>query len=75
MSRRQRGSVRFDPYCKVQWWDSTSLAWRDIQLAMPEADALEIAEELIPAEAPKWRLMHISEEGRRPGAEHERSSQ
>jgi hypothetical protein len=40
--KRTRGSVRFDPYYKVQWRDEVSLTWRDVQRAYPtEAEASE----------------------------------
>lgn len=28
--RRVRGSVRFDPYYRVQRWDPISVCWRDL---------------------------------------------
>lgn len=61
---RTRGSVRFDPYYKVQWWDATSLAWRDIQLAHPtEAQARAAAPE------GRTRVMEIAPGRRTPLAE------
>jgi len=32
---RTKGSCRFDPYYKVEWYDPTALCWRVIQKAHP----------------------------------------
>lgn len=70
MSRRRAGSVRFDPYWKIQWWDATSLAWRDLQEAIHDE---EIAIVSARAEAThrqtSTRLMRITETGREPTRE------
>jgi hypothetical protein len=57
---RQRGSVRFAPYYKVQWFDETSLCWRDVQQAHSsetEARAAFLADR-------RCRVMAITERGR-----------
>lgn len=75
MSRRRAGSVRFDPYAKVQWYDETSMAWRDVQQSFPTPEQAEAeAEALIPADATTWRLMHVYEGGRTPGSPRARSA-
>lgn len=67
MSRRTAGSVRFDPYWKVQWWDDTSLAWRDIQEAIHDEDiAIVSARAEARHRETKTRLMRITETGRAP---------
>lgn len=64
--KRRAGSVRFDPYYKVQWWEARSLAWRDYQRSYTTRDAAEdAAPEVVPAGA-NWRIMLITEEGRYP---------
>lgn len=58
--KRTRGSVRFEAYYKVQWFDETSLCWRDVQQAHPseaEARAAFIA-------GRRCRVMAITERGR-----------
>lgn len=66
--RRRAGSVRFDPYVKVQWYDPVSLCWRDVQQSYrDEIDAvLSCPLDAFPRGA-DWRLMHVSEAGRTPG--------
>lgn len=69
VSRRSSGSVRFDPYVKLQWWDERSLAWRDVQrswLYPAEQELAEEAAEALVPEGARWRLMLVTEEGRRP---------
>lgn len=64
MAHRTRtpGSVRFDAYYKVQWWDPTSLAWRDVQKAhSSEGDAREA---FLPDR--DCRVMEITPAGRTP---------
>jgi len=65
---RPRGTVRFDPYVKVQWYDETSLCWRDVQAQYrDEVDALlRCPLDAFPRGA-DWRLMHVSTAGRTPG--------
>ena len=63
--RRQAGSVRFDPYYKVQYWVPRSQAWRDVQRSFAaEADAEVWAATRY--RAGEWRLMYVTEAGRRP---------
>lgn len=65
--RRRAGSVTFDPYYKVQWWDATTVAWRDVQRAFPDqTEARQYAPGLVPAEATRCRLMEVTMAGRRP---------
>jgi hypothetical protein len=60
--KRTRGSVRFDPYYKVQWRDEVSLTWRDVQRAYPtEAEASEASA----LDGRRCRIMEISMQGRR----------
>lgn len=35
MGRRVRGSVKFDPYYKVQWYDRVICSWREVQKSYP----------------------------------------
>ena len=59
---RTRGSVRFDPYYKVQWFDERAMAWRDIQRAHPtEQDAIGAFEC-----GKRCRVMQITMQGRHP---------
>lgn len=63
---RKAGSVRFDPYYKVQWWDERSLTWRDIQEAHPTEDdaRAHIIEHLGPER--QYRIMEVTMTGRSP---------
>lgn len=68
---RQRGSVRFDAYFKVQFWHEATMAWKDIQHAYPTvAEAEEAAPDVIDRDALRWRLMEVTPRGRSPLAEH-----
>ena len=61
-SKRQRGSVRFDPYYKVQWYDGTVMAWRDVQR---QHDSLANAVAgFVPGRT--CRVMEITMHGRHP---------
>lgn len=65
--KRSRGSVRFDPYFKIQRWEARSFAWVDIQRAHASL------EEAISAAGSgerdvDWRIMLVDESGRRPVA-------
>jgi hypothetical protein len=62
MVARQRGSVRFDPYYKVQVWDTINLAWRDIQRAYPSVPEALAAR----PRGRTCRLMEITMQGRHP---------
>jgi 4'-phosphopantetheinyl transferase EntD len=57
---RTRGSVRFEPYWKVQWFDEVSMAWRDIQQAHPSEAAARAAF----IDGRHCRVMAITELGR-----------
>lgn len=69
--RRRTGSVRFEPYFKVQFYNARQLAWQDVQraFATPEEAREAIASGAI-APPPQCneahRLMEITERGRRP---------
>ena len=67
MAQRTKGSARFDPYWKVQWWDRTSLAWRDIQQAHQTREAAQKAAAAHWAAngEPEVRLVRISDDGQR----------
>ena len=60
--RRRAGSVRFDPYYKLQLWDAVSVAWFDVQRRF---DTPEDARAATPAGA-RSRVMLVTESGRRP---------
>lgn len=63
---RTRGSVRFDTYYKVQYYDHTSLCWRDIQRAHPTADAAAASYDGTRSDT--WRTVTIATTGRTFGA-------
>lgn len=60
--RRRAGSVRFEPYFKVQWYDERSVAWRDVQVAHGSEEEARQAFE----PGRRCRVMRISPEGRTP---------
>lgn len=67
MGARRAGSVRFDPYFKIQWNDPITMAWRDVQRRFDRAaDAVGQIADLTPANCLGVRLMLITEDGRRP---------
>ena len=59
---RRRGSTRFEPYYKVQWYDGQAMAWRDIQKAHPDKASALAA---LPAEK-EARIMRVAMDGRVP---------
>lgn len=59
---RKRGSVRFEPYYKVQVWDARSYAWSDVQR---QYESEQEAREAFPAGA-TCRVMEVTTEGRHP---------
>lgn len=61
--KRRPGSVRFDPYFKVQRWEPRSAVWIDVQRAYPTEDDARRAAGLL---AGRTRIMEIDENGRRP---------
>jgi hypothetical protein len=70
--RRRAGSVRFAPYFKLQWFDETVMAWRDVQQSYPSAwQAREASVGMtIAGRIPSaWRVMEITMHGRVPLAE------
>jgi hypothetical protein len=57
---RKRGSVRFSPYFKVEWFDPRSVVWRVIQkrfATKAEADASALGM------AHRWRVMRVTMNG------------
>lgn len=59
---RNKESVRFETYFKLQWFDETSICWRDVQKAYnDEATARKAM-----TNDKKWRVMCITEKGRFP---------
>jgi hypothetical protein len=57
---KQRGSARFEPYYKVQWFDEISMCWRDVQQAHPtEAGARSAF-----IDGRRCRIMEINMRGR-----------
>ena len=58
---RRKNSCRFAPYYKAQWYDETTLAWRDLQkqFSTPEQAIAAFGKG-------KWRVMEITEKGRNP---------
>jgi hypothetical protein len=59
---RKRGSCRFEPYFKVQWFHPLAMAWRDVQRTYPTED--EAREAFLPSR--DCRVMRITENGRTP---------
>lgn len=59
---RTKGSARFTPYFKVQWWDARSSAWIDIQKAHATPQG---AHDALPT-GKRCRVIEVSEQGRRP---------
>lgn len=58
--KRRAGSVRFDPYWKLQWYDDHAFCWRDIQRAYATRDAARAAA----TAGRRWRLMRVWPAGR-----------
>lgn len=61
-TQRRRGSVRFDPYYKVQWYDAAVMAWRDVQT---RHDTLAEAIAAFPR-GRTCRVMEVTMHGRHP---------
>lgn len=59
---RTKGSCRFEPYFKVQWYDAASMCWRDVQKAH-ESQSLAVSA-FIPGK--QCRVMKVMETGREP---------
>ena len=59
---RQRGTVRFDPYFKVQTWEPRSYTWQDVQRQHPTVDEAKAAY----PRGRRCRVMRITMEGRSP---------
>lgn len=70
--RRVTGSVRFDPYWKVQFYLDRDRAWQDVQARYDTPDAARLAIRALIATGDmhtRWRLMRIDEKGRAPEPE------
>jgi len=59
---RTKGSARFAPYYKVQWWDDRTCAWLDVKRAHPTPAAARATYR----RGVRCRVMEITERGRRP---------
>lgn len=61
---RKQGSVRFEPYYKVQYFDDrpTMRVWVDVQRAHPTPEAARAAY----LKTKRCRVMRIDERGRAP---------
>jgi hypothetical protein len=62
---RTKGSARFSPYYKLQWWDERSAVWVDVQKAHATPEAARAAYR----PGVQCRVMEITEHGRRPLSE------
>ena len=60
--KRRRGSARFAPYYKVQFWRPDALAWQDVQAQYPTIEAAQAA--FPPGQ--RCRVMEVTMQGRRP---------
>lgn len=62
-TRRTSRSVRFDPYYKLEWFDSTLMVWRPVQKAYASVeDAARVAR----TADRQWRLMEVTTHGYAP---------
>lgn len=61
---RTRGSARFSPYYKVQWYDDSTLAWRDVQRQRIHPSAEQAAAAFI--RGVRCRVMEVTMQGRSP---------
>lgn len=59
---RTKASCRFSAYYKVQWYDASSLCWRDVQKAHASASEAQAAF----LRGKQCRVMEVSEAGRKP---------
>ena len=62
LGMRTKGSARFAPYYKVQWYDAGSAAWIDIQ----KAHATPAAAQAACPTGKTCRVVEIAERSRRP---------
>lgn len=62
MAARTADSVRFDTYYKAQFYDPTSLVWKDVQRSYGTREEAEAA---FRGDA-TWRVMEVTPEGRAP---------
>lgn len=59
---RNKESVRFETYFKLQWFDEISITWRDVQKTYSDEQQARNAM----TTDKKWRVMCITEKGRFP---------
>jgi hypothetical protein len=62
LPKRRRGSVRFAPYYKAQFYRPLDFSWQDVQQQFPTADEARAA--FPPGK--RCRLMLVTERGRTP---------
>lgn len=60
MTLRVKGSCRFEPYYKAQYFDETVVAWRDVQRQFPSPESAQTAFKA----GHKCRVMRVTMEGR-----------
>ena len=60
--RRRRGSARFDPYYKAQFYRPRDFCWEDVQ---QRCDTEDEARALF-TPGRRWRLMRVDMRGRAP---------
>lgn len=60
LKKRARGSCRFAPYYKAQWYDEATLAWRDVakRFETPNKARARFDDKHL------WRIMEVSMSGR-----------
>ena len=59
----RRGTVRFQPYFKVEYWHPVDLTWRPIQRSHLSAEAARVAP--VPPAATAIRVYEVSAPGAR----------
>lgn len=60
-TKRKRGSCRFAPYYKLEWYDTLWSVWRPLQRAFATIALANGAK----AKGSKWRVFEVSETGRK----------
>ena len=63
MANGRRGTVRFAPYFKLEWFDSRSLVWRPIQQTYPTRDDAIRHAAAAPPGAARLRVYEITAPG------------
>jgi hypothetical protein len=67
MRARTKGSVRFDPYYKLETWNPRALAWSPVQRRFETETAAVSA-----AQRGQFRVMIVTESGITAGAKQEK---